>query len=380
MNLRWRILLAIIGAPFAAVLLEVGVRLAVPQRVNDIPYEDIFINRYSRALGREVKALAPGMVRSLNGKEVRINRGGNRDYEYPREKPDGVRRIAVIGSSETFGVQLALQDTFAKRLETRLKVVAGGGRTEVLAFGQPGLMSKEVYAYIVDEVLGYGPDVIVYSFVQINYDAVGPGQLLGKPETAPAAARTASPSAFVLVRRYVSRLKEREPLRTIRRNSHLYLFTANAVASLLKELSPQEREKARHIEALYPGTESFQKKVRNTEQWISLMASACRERGVRFAVMPLPYEMELSRTGMDKWRARGIRVPDDALKMKCVSYMKEFCTREKIDLVDCTEGLRVRSERGEEIYIPGDYAHYNRTGNAVIADALLRFVQPRAEE
>lgn len=363
--------------PVVAAILEVGIRLAAPQPIADIAYDDIFTDRYSASLSRKVKALVPGIVRSRGGKEVRINSRGNRDYEYRREKGMGVQRIAVVGSSETFGFMLAIEDTFAKLLERSLNEGREQGSHEVLAFGRPGLTTGEAYAYVMDEVFGYDPDVIIYSLVQISYESVSPDEVLGADVDRSGrndTSRIASvPSPLSVIRRQFSRIKQIEPLRSIIRKSHLYLFAANSVARLVRAVSPAERRKGQFLEALQPDSPQFLRKRENTEQWIALVANECRRRRISFAVMALPYEMQLSRKGLEKWRARGISVPEEALLLETHGAMRQFCDNRGVPFIDVVPDLRRAADRGREIFLENDYGHLNREGNEIVADVLRRW-------
>lgn len=363
--------------PLAALILEGGVRLAAPQQVENIQYKDIFTKRYSPSLRGMVQALVPGIVRSLWGKEVRINSAGNRDYEYAREKAPDVQRIAIIGSSETFGFALAIEDTFAKILERKLKGEDERARYEVLAFGRPGFTVKDVYAYVMDEVFSYAPDVLIYSFVQIAYEETSPRQVLDSAGggTAPQAQeKNRTPSPLTRVRRQFARVKQTWPIRPIVRHSHLYLFTANSAARLMREVFPGEKEKGQSLEALEPDSPQFRRRQATTQKWLALLAQECSRRNVRFAVMVLPYEMQLSRTGAERWRARGIKVPEDSLSMKAHTFLRGFAEEtEGVFFIDVVPDLRTAVERGGKLFLTGDYGHFNREGNEIIADVLRRW-------
>ena len=111
--IKW-VLRFILVSPFIFLFLEIGIRIAAPQPLADIDYDDIYTVRYSNAMNRMVKALVPGMTRMLNGAVVHINNDGMRDYDYPESKKQGIKRIAIVGSSVAFGFKLELEDTFAE--------------------------------------------------------------------------------------------------------------------------------------------------------------------------------------------------------------------------------------------------------------------------
>lgn len=374
-----RLLLVVITMPIVFVVLEAGIRITSPQQVENIPYEDIYTERFSPSLNRMVKSLVPGLTRTLNGTKVHINSFGNRDYEYLREKRPYVRRIAVVGSSVAFGFKLQLEDTFAKMLERKLNSSKSEWTYEVLLFGRPGFKAKEVYAYVMDEVFSYHPDIIIYSFVQNNYEDVAPKQVFnngdGFKDNTHMSKTTSSPSLLSVLRNYFSKIKQKETVRLIRQNSHLYLFTTNSVARLLRELSPNEKKKAQAIEPLYPDMYQFRKKINYTEEWINLIGQECKKRNVGFAIMLLPYEMQLSREGIEKWRALGIKIPDDVLSFKSHLYMKLFCDGRGIYFIDVAPKFRIAVDNGEELFLDGDYGHVNREGNAIIANVLEDFTK-----
>src|SRR5262245_10317428 len=67
-----------------------------------------------------------------------FNSHGFRDYERTCEKPPNTFRILVLGDSYTEALQVALQDSFAGRLEKKLNENSTSTRFEVLNMGQSG--------------------------------------------------------------------------------------------------------------------------------------------------------------------------------------------------------------------------------------------------
>jgi len=367
-----RILLILITLPFTLILLEIGIRVAAPQPVEDLAYEDIYTERYSPALTRNVIALVPGITRYKNNAEVHINNDGNRDYEYPFEKTEGVKRIAIVGSSVAFGFNLRLEDSFGKQLESQLNDTSKDTEFEVLLFGRPGFKIKETYAYVKDVVFDYGPDLIVYSFVQNNYDEQSPVAFFSNQEdSANSVQNDGVNSLLSVIRKQWGRIRDHTYVQYFRSHFHLYLFSTNAIVPVLRDLSPTEKEKAQNIAPLFPDTRDFKLKVTNTEAWISLMNEECKNRKIKFAILMHPYEMQLNLEGTEKWRSTGIPVPEDALNLKTHLLMKEFAEKERIFYLDVVPALRSYS-REEDLYMPGDYGHYSFMGHKVIAEFLVK--------
>ena len=61
--------------------------------------------------------LKPNLNLRLFGHPFTTNRHGMRDRDYPIEKPEGVYRIAVLGSSMDMGWGIGVDETYVRRLE-----------------------------------------------------------------------------------------------------------------------------------------------------------------------------------------------------------------------------------------------------------------------
>ena len=169
-----KIIIFFLSLPATFFILEIGVRIFFPQPVDEINYEDIYTKRFSKALKADVISLKPGIIRKKNNYICKINNNGQRDYYYRKEKSKNTIRIAIVGSSINFGYKLDLKSTFGKLLESSLKNHRSKINYEVLLFGRPGFRTKETYACIKDIVIDYDPDLILFSFVQNNYENESP--------------------------------------------------------------------------------------------------------------------------------------------------------------------------------------------------------------
>ena len=369
-----RITLVILALPLILFILESGVRIAAPQPVDEIAYEDIYTTRFSPALNCTVKSLVPGMTRIKNNAEVHINKNGNRDYEYLYDKNEGVKRIAIVGSSVVFGFNLELDDTFGKLLEKKLNEKYTETKYEVLLFGRPGFRAKETYACIKDRVFSYSPDLIIYSFVQNNYEDQTVENFFSTQNDLANVSKTkkvnSSESLLKKIRKYWWKIRNHDFGRFIRSNFHLYLFSANSIANILRELSPAEKEKAQNIAPLYPATPEFKQKIYNTESWISLINSECMKKNIKYAILMHPYEIQLNKYGVAKWIAKGILIPEDVLERKTHQMMKAFSIREGFYFIDIVPALNSYKGSSDHLYLDGDYGHYDIDGNKIIAGQL----------
>ncbi len=89
--------------------------------------------------------------------DLRINSFGLRGDEISMTKPEGVRRVAVLGDSFVWGIGAADPELFTNLLAAALP------STEVLNFGVAGY-SLVQYHLLTGKVLSFDPDVVVISF------------------------------------------------------------------------------------------------------------------------------------------------------------------------------------------------------------------------
>lgn len=99
------------------------------------------------------------------GKEripVRINSKGLRDKEYSYEKKEGTFRILVLGDSFTQALQVRLEDTFCKILESELNKTEE--RCEVINGGFAGVGTDYELTFYKHEGYKYCPDLVIIAF------------------------------------------------------------------------------------------------------------------------------------------------------------------------------------------------------------------------
>ncbi|HMB69488.1 MAG TPA: GDSL-type esterase/lipase family protein, partial [bacterium] len=104
----------------------------------------------------------PGAVGRVFGTQVRINSAGFRDREYPLEKPEGTRRLLVLGDSITFGNSLRREERFSEILEERYR--EDGEPVEVLNLGVAGYDTVQEIAFLERSGLAFDPDVVLVAY------------------------------------------------------------------------------------------------------------------------------------------------------------------------------------------------------------------------
>lgn len=103
---------------------------------------------------------------------VRLNRWGHRANEdYDLHKPAGVCRIAYIGSSNSLGHGVRLEESFLRRVEARLKREFGGKRFEryeLINISCFGYHILERLFMLDTEAAKFEPDLILFEYTYLD--------------------------------------------------------------------------------------------------------------------------------------------------------------------------------------------------------------------
>lgn len=100
---------------------------------------------------------------------VTTNAAGFHAREFSDTKPEGAYRVAVIGDSFVQALEVPLEKSFPKLLETKLNASgAFGGNVEVYAFGRSGNGSALNYLYLKRIAAAYRPDLVIHAFYPLN--------------------------------------------------------------------------------------------------------------------------------------------------------------------------------------------------------------------
>ncbi len=129
-------------------------------------YDCIYKRSTNPILGFELKANCrsdnPDFIQTYE----RTNSHGQRDRERTVRKPDGVRRILLLGDSVVEGYGLRESETISSRLEELFT----DGATEVLNFGVSAYCTRAEIELLEVKGLQFDPDVVVLVFVENDFD------------------------------------------------------------------------------------------------------------------------------------------------------------------------------------------------------------------
>jgi hypothetical protein len=183
--LNWRLSLASVAAFLMVVegILRIHSLYADPPHANEALLWD-----YDSVLGWKMVPNQEGEFSSKrNGFQamVKTNSRGLRDDEYSYEKPQGVRRILLLGDSVTVGMEVDKKEVIDFQLEGLLNRSRESGIIwEVINAGVRGYGTDQSYLFLRNEGYKYSPDLIAYIFVDNdrteNITIHKPGRKYGK--------------------------------------------------------------------------------------------------------------------------------------------------------------------------------------------------------
>lgn len=140
--------------------LQHGDEPGVEERLYEADRNLIFRMRANAVLVYPRTAFFPGKASTWT---VRTNDHGFRSPHFEEAKRPGVFRIACLGDSSTFGMNVDGADAYPQVLQ-RLLDERAPGRFEVLNLGVPGYSSRQGIELLRQKGPGYHPDLVIFAF------------------------------------------------------------------------------------------------------------------------------------------------------------------------------------------------------------------------
>ena len=140
-------------------------------------YVDIFTPVWSdadrMALLRRFLPWLPREFRSNPVWRIALNAEGFRSDPFPAERRPGSLRIACIGDSWTFGMNVNQDESYPARVQALLKARTRPAAVDVMNFGILGYSSFQGLQLLKTRVLDLQPDVLVIGFGMNDSDVAG---------------------------------------------------------------------------------------------------------------------------------------------------------------------------------------------------------------
>ena len=135
-----------------------------------IGFENPDFYEYNARVGWKHRPNMSAWARQEGEALIETNAQGFRDRSHSFEKPGGTVRIAVLGDSFTEAHQVAFDEMFSTRIESKLGPCGAfsGKKVEVLNFGASAYGTANEFILLQDEVWKYQPDIVLLALTTGN--------------------------------------------------------------------------------------------------------------------------------------------------------------------------------------------------------------------
>lgn len=281
------------------------------------------------------------------------NSHGYYDHDYSLSRPEGVRRIVIIGDSYVEAVQVPLARSFHKLAEKALNTgssFVGPQRIQVIALGNSGTGQVEHFKVLKKQAVRYNPDAVVVGLSRNDFCDDDPDL---KRELV-----LASGSITPLIRRLAA---------------HGYYALAFAV----RRMDDLQRNRIGISPELLQWSGDDMPRVESawdrTLDMILQSRNFCRSRGISFLLVYLGSDLEVKyavdpQGTISKLESMG--GPHATIRWDLTRSMRRvqsFCREHSIPMVSLLEPL-VTAQRETGHHVFGD--HYTMFGHQVAAQVL----------
>ena len=305
---------------------------------------------------------------------LRFNRAGFRGPDRPFEKPEGVRRIAILGDSMVASMGVDEEDTMVCRLERMLNESHPEVKWEVFNFGVSGASPGQEMVLYRELVSRWDPDVVLCGFFVGNDLADNCSRLSHNPRIyfdldddgnlyqLPFSAKRASVNYF------------------LNRYSRFYVWQRVAVNGARHKVM-------RRAGVLSPGEWIFCRnephKVAHAWKLCDAVNRAFRQeveiRGGRFAVLLIPSARQIYQDAFQSVVQKAGKLAEHFDQSYPDQRMAELCREAGIPLLTMTDDFR-RAAPGATTKVKHEWlfhqgtGHFNERGNLLAARAVHRFL------
>jgi hypothetical protein len=304
--------------------------------------------------------------------QVRFNSLGWRDREYAPYKGPGTYRIVALGDSFVAALNVELEETFHKRLESMLNdsPPSPGTRYEVIALGRAGTTTEQQVGFFEEAGASFDPDLVLLCFYPGN------DVMEHSPELSERFARW---SLDVYYRRVVQ-ARARFLARWLwLPESHLNHFVVDRLLPIYTRnlhlfqddlTAEQLQAPDREVYRVGPYDEAWSQAWLSTARNVERLHRMVTERGARFLVVII-----------ESHQAFGLTAPEASSPERGLDYRRptreivHVCQSSGIPHLDLEAPMERRRRPRERLVYEYDM-HWNPTGHRLAAEAILEHITP----
>ena len=300
--------------------------------------------------------------------DIRINQAGVRDREIGPKAP-GERRIVVLGDSLVMAVQVPLEETFAARLEARLKEARPDGpaatprRFRVINAGVQGYGPVEEYLFHRDVTSALQPDLVLLALYPGN-DAVEAGNSARRlGGGGPAGGLDEHRTAFERFTQWRRRLMRRSVVVQVAR---LRVMTLVGRFGRRPEIDPPLRT------FLADAPPEITRGLTVTREAVSRLAALTRSQGSRLVVVLLPARFQLDDADHGRLREIVARSGKTLERDGATRRFTDALAGLDVPVFDALPALREAAKRAD-VFMQST-AHFTPYGHDALAAILERYL------
>lgn len=373
MKSRWLppLLILSITSLLGLLVLEAAVRIVEPKKVLREYFEQphlVFHHRFVPNASGSHKTLEFNVSYSINAI-------GLREREISRNKPEGTKRVLLLGDSFTEGNGVEAKDAFPARVQALVDAAGLSTRWEVLNAGEGSYSPLLEYLLLKKQLIDLQPDLVILNldlsdvFDDIQYTKLVTVDASGEPVAVPAEPER-KPGPWYVEATYG--LKD-----FVKEHARLYNFIRRRVAPLLMarpDASGDVRvDKYAMIRDNYDPKDGSDWSL--TFGYIKRIRDLLADRGVPLWLTVYPYAHQVSprewHGGRVFWSFEQNRVYTTAPQKQ----VEEFGRSSGIPVINMTEDFLERSKKEFPLYFAYD-GHFLPAGHAVAAEAIFRELLP----
>ncbi len=357
-----RALLALFSLLVALLALELGVRLIRPQADPPVETPDLLRGQF-----RE-----PGVHHNRSSEfSVQVHVNGDRfvDREWSPPIP-GVPRVVVIGDSFVEAAQVELEQGFGRVLEDALSQVRGAP-VQVLSMGVPGAGTATALGVLERYALPQDPQLVVLGFLLSN-DVLNNHPLLEPKDDKPFYRLEGDLLVPTTAQRSLDRGWRRA---VVWDHSHTWRLLARTVLGRRMSRESLARGGGMPIDLRVhdpAGGPLWDEAWAVTDALVAAMAQACEARGVAFATLIFPSQVEATREGreaaIEAWPAM------ESWELSAALDHATTMAGGHGPALNLTPALRA-AQGGAPLYFAQD-GHWTAAGHRVAAQASAPFLAP----
>ena len=305
---------------------------------------------------------------------VEYNSKGLNDYEYDYKKPENTVRILAFGDSFVEAIQVRREENFCGFMERVLNSGNLPKRYEIINMGVSGYSPILEYLYLKNEGLKYEPDIVVlYFFMNDVYeDSLYKGMATFSDNGLPVKVHWRGVDKVEKLEGWKKR--ERKIFNSVKsflNKSKFYVFLKERVYRLLamvelKEMKKEEKKNPFFILTRDPIPKESQL-WDETFGYISAIREMTKEKGIKFLLVIIPIEAQLSENPHDATFFTYFK--ENPYSERANERIAQFCGQYDIEYINLMYELKRGHPGG--LYFKND-GHFTIRGHMVAADIVLK--------